>query len=254
MSASVNTGKPVHSATFSGPVLTSQTFKKELNQFIQNCSTHAQAVLRGSVPLDRSAPVVHNHYYSSNSWWWYPLWYPQPVVVMPSNRNSDNQGLLVLLGIAAAAVTGVGLYITGSAIGRFQDARAHLQEAIEFKDKLEDYGDRAPQNEQELVDEAKTLVDLQERVTRRIRDSAVFDIACRAALVAGSALLLVGTMLMIVGATTAAASKMAVVGLSVGAAAAGCMLFEWGLNMTEKRNLYDVQEIQESLVRIKQLK
>jgi hypothetical protein len=239
--------------SFSPPVLTSKTFPLKLADFERKCSNLAHQLLQGTdVPVNVT-PIVHHHHYHS-SLWWYPLWFPQPIVVVPSNRNSDNQGLLVILGLAAAAIAGVGLYITGSAVGRFQEANTKYHEAADFKEQLEDYGDRAPENEQRLVNEAKNLADLQERVTKRIRDSAVFDIACRASLVAGSMLVLFGSVMMLFGTATAAASSMALVGLSVVAAASGCMLFESGMNITEKRNLVDAQEIQEGLAQLKSIK
>lgn len=238
--------------SFSSPVLTSKTFLPKLADFERRCSNLAHQLLQEVDVPANVTPIVHHHYHSS--WWWYPLWYPEAIVVIPSNRESDNQGLLVILGLAAAAIAGVGLYISGAAVGRFQEANAKYHEAAEFKEQLEDYGDRAPENEQHLVNEAKNLADLQERVTKRIRDSAVFDIACRVSLVVGSLLVLFGSVMMLVGTATATASSMALVGLSVAAAASGCMLFESGMNVTEKRNLVDAEEIQEGLARLKHIK
>ena len=158
-------------------------------------------------------------------------------------RRDDESGARVLIGLAAAILGGIALFATGSAIGRCQEARHDLEDTKLAQDKLDLYQREAPQSDQALVNEAKQATDLKARICKRIKDSAIIDLALRVTLLVGCGFGLFAAFAAFPAAYLIAATVTAVT-------AGGAMLFKWGFETTDKQNNRDAMAIRESVRRL----
>ncbi len=239
---------PIASAANFASQAQSETVRSGVSQIAQNAAAFAGRILQGEGPAGGSNRVdVHHHYGYSPYWWFMPYSSPSVVYVGPgadrARRSEEESGQRVLIGVIAMVVGAIALFATGSAIGRCQEASHDLEDSELAKDKLNRYQREAPAGDQALVNEARLATELKARVCKRIKDSAIIDLALRVGLLAGCGLLLAGAF-----ATFPAAFLLA--GAVTSFTAGGAMLFKWGFETTDKQNSRDALAIRDSVRRL----
>jgi len=212
-------------------------FVADLKQFTNNTTNMVRDVLGAqNRPTGRvEGPVVFRTYRSYDPFW--PSVY-QPVYVTSYNPRPREDNSNVLTGIFAAVVVGVTTFFVGQAIGSLEDAERELDNAISEKQKFDGYSKHsATQQERLTATDVVRAAGLKERICRRIKESAITDLILRVGLLAGASLVLIGAIY------TAPAWISS--GLVVSCAATALMLFNWGLNSTDRNNIRDAEELRD---------
>lgn len=219
----------------------SETVRAGVKHIAQNTNNFANHFISANDNQTSSRTVVHHHYgYSYIPSWWY--FYPQPMVVVDGGgRGSNDDGAArLLIALFAAAVGGIALYAVGAAIGRLQASRQDLSDARSAQNLLERYSRVASDNDKQYVEEAKHATSLKVKICKRIRNSAITDLALRIIMGVGCGMLLAGALATSPGCLLLAGSVAI-------ATSGGAMLFKWGLESTDRQNGRDAESIRASV-------
>jgi len=225
-----------------------KTIRTQVQAFAERADTLANEILHrkedGDQPSsNRERTVIIRNYY--NPWYTPFFWspWPQPVYVVShdSHRRDNDNDIRVLVGLVAAVVGGIALFAVGAAIPRYHDSEHELENTHEFQQRLQettiDDGDAA------LIEEAKTAAFFKERVCKRIRNSALADLALRITISIGCGMALGAAL-------TVGSGAFMVAGIVTAFVGGGAMLFKWGLESSDKRNIRDSQALLASVARL----
>lgn len=228
--------------------VSSQAIRNQIHQFAGKAEGLANQILGENSTQSYQGPVIiRNHYHYSP---FYSSWfYPQPSVIIVDGgrgrrQNNDNTASLIL-GIVATLGTLIASYAVGSAIARHNDASLELQDASESLHNFYQYAGYATHNDQEVIQEAIHASSLKQRICARIKNSAVGDLALRITLAVGLGTVAAGAF--------AASPSLLAVGAVLGVISAAAMLIKWGYESSDKSNIRDAQNLQASLIHLKQL-
>ena len=159
-----------------------------------------------------------------------------------TNEQDDRKNILlgVILTVGALVMT----YAVGSALSSYQDADRECENARKSQSEFANYRAYASPSDLPLLEEVRIASSLKDRICSRIKDSAKWDLALRISLTAGLVIGAVGsfTCLPVLG-----------VGLAIGTISAGAMLFKWGFESNDRKNLLDAQELRASVLNLKRL-
>lgn len=234
------------SAEHAGQHYPLQAIRSEVNRFVTKAGDLANQILTENSPKPYQGPVIIRNHYHFTPWHYNP--YPSVIVVgdhCHGRRQKDDDGGRILLGILATVGALIASYAVGSAIVTHQDASSELDEAKQARLKFQEFAMHAVGKDQELVSEALEASHLKKRICKRMKNSAVTDLALRITLAVGLG--------MIAGAAFVAAPQILALGLVSSVVAGGAMLFKWGFESSSSANLRDAQALNESLKRLKQL-
>jgi len=219
----------------------------DVNKFSISANQMAREILatqKGSAPYVGPRVITRYHYWHEP--FWSPSWmFCRPVYVYPSGncsrrRDRDNDGTAFLIGMIATIVGGIALFAVGSGRNTFKEAKCELEDAAASRTKFSDYEQAAHNNtERNVALEAKNAAVLKVRICKRIRDSALKDLVFRVGLVAGCALALAGAIF--------TSPTLITAGLVTGLVVGGSMLFNWGLDSTDKQNINDANKLLEAM-------
>lgn len=245
MVSQISQDKPSNAGFYPIP---KEVVRTEVQNFAEKANYLAEQILAENAPsTNYTGPVViRNHYYSDP--FWIPWYQPRTVVPVPEcrsrsprERERENNAFI---GVVAAVVGGIAIYSMGSAISRERDANSVLEETHEFQNKLTNYQQLAPVEEQPLVAKASEAAHLKERICTRIKNSAAADLCLRTGLFGGCAMALAGVF---------AVPALITAGTITGVVATSGMLFKWGLDSTNGDNIRDAEALKASVKQLSSL-
>lgn len=218
-----------------------------LKKFVGTADILAQDILNKE-PSQQPRPQVIHHYHSGFGYgWstWDPIFYPthRTIVIDSSNNRRDkskekDNGALVVLGVAAVVVGLVATFATGSALSRYNDSKEALNSTHEFASKLPFYSQALQNDDPALVIKANDILPVQERLCKRIKNSAMTDLFLRSVTLGASVATAVGTF-----ATVSPAILTA--GLITGSTAVVGMLFKAGYESVSSNDARDAMLIRD---------
>jgi hypothetical protein len=250
----------------------------DINRFAVSADALACEILNKDAPQQPSYPnyfsnpptIIHNYHYTDSLWFWSPPVRTVHVIHTresdtcnfnnshSTKKESDGTATLALILIAVGGIAAFATYAAGSANARYEDAKQELEETQAFQNKLAVCENAAPKNEKVLIAEAKHLSYLQERVCKRIQDSAAADYYNRIAAVNGAGVAALGAAagyFGVLGTLAAAGTASVCLGTVPGAiiltAAIGNMLFKSGFDTSDKQNNRDALSMRTSILAIK---
>jgi hypothetical protein len=226
-------------------------YNTELGKFKTSAANLANQILADTDNKTYKGPVVIRHYHYGPAFW-SPMFYSHPTVIITDPRaahqyrhDKENENN-ALLGILATVVSGIFLYAIGSAIGRYQDASAELNEADSFfKTSNFENATTTDHKEKAKTEEAARAAQLKGRICNRIEHSALWDLSLRIAGFIGAASLAIGLFFTV--------PPLAIAGTCLLVASLGAMLFKWGLNHEDRYNRSDAVLLNESLHRLNKI-
>jgi hypothetical protein len=211
---------------------TSAEVTTAVRQFVLEADLMAYKILNPNSSAVQDPVVVHHHHYSY--WPYFPIWWEPTTFVVLSDRpvrDSRDSTAFFILGLTAAIIAGVGLFVTGKSLGRYKETTAHLENAVAIKQQLSFYDIEENGN---IVEEVKNIADLQERICNRLRSSLMTDLLLRISLTAAAALTFVGTTFILAGFSPLLSSSLITTSLVIGLAATVGMLFKGGFDNTSQ--------------------
>ena len=221
-----------------------EEMKTAVKQFAVGADLLAARILGDEASQPEQRISVHHHHYSPWSFW--PIWY-QPSVLVVSDRPSSNEGngaALFLLGLTAAILSGVGLYLTGGALKKYQDASRDLVDSLAMHQQLGSYETGEVKSEEyRYIEEAKGLALLQGRLSKRLANSSLIDLALRVSLTAAAIVTFTGTLLAAVGVSSILVPAFIVAGATAALVAGGGMLFRWGMSGLSPRDYREASQM-----------
>lgn len=228
--------------------LSSSYVRSSINQFANKANDLANQLLAPKNSPYSGPVVIRNNYYSYSPFY-SPWFYSHPSVIVVDNgrgrrSNEQNNEKNILLGVVLTVGALVMTYFVGSALSSYQDADRESKEARESQKKFNNYRAHVSPHDLPLLEEVRVATSLKGRICSRIRDSVLWDLALRIGITAGLVAGAVGsfTCLPVLG-----------VGLTIGALSAGAMLFKWGFESTDRKNILDAQELRASVLKLKDL-
>lgn len=228
--------------------LSSNYIRKNINQFAVKAGDLANQLLAPKNTPYNGPVVIRNNYYYSTPYYT-PWLYSRPSVIVVDNGrgkrgNEQDNGKNILLGVALTAGALFMSFFVGSAYSTYNDATRERENARNAHREVANFQGYASPNDYPILNEARIMTSLQDRICSRIKNSAMWDLALKIGVTAG---LVTGA----VGAFTC--PPMLGLGLVIGTASAGAMLFRWGMESKDKMNLLDAQELRASVINLKQL-
>lgn len=218
--------------------------QRQAQEFINKAKAVADDILgeesaSASVPCDHIGRVKVYHYYDYG-WGWGGWGYGSPVYVIDggsrrSRRDDDNDAGRVLIGLVAAVIGGIALYKLGGNINRYRQAEEELSDIRPFHKWAMLNANTASEADRPFFQKVEKIAELDSRIFKRIKSAAAWDLATTVGIVAGSALALLGSVLAVKACITA--------GILVGCAAGAVMLFNWGLDSTDRDQRRDAQAL-----------
>ena len=229
--------------------LSSNYVRSNIKHFADKANDLANQLLAPKNASYNGPVVIRNNYYYSYSPFYSPWFYSRPSVIVVDNgrgrrSNEQDNAKNLLLGVALTVGALVMSYFVGSAFSSYQDADRECTEARESQIKFANYRPYVSPKDFPLLEEARIATSLKDRICSRIRDSAVWDLALRVGVTSGLVIGAVGafTCLPVLG-----------VGLSIGVISAGAMLFKWGFDTNDRKNILDAQDLKASVLNLRQL-
>lgn len=232
--------------------LSSSFVRGKIHQFADKANNLANQLLAPkNASYDGPVVIRNNYYYSYSPFspFYSPWFYSRPSVIVVdrgNGRRSNEQDSAnnILLGAVLTVGALVMTYFVGSAVSSYQDADRECESARRDQREFASYRPYASVDDFPLLEEARVATSLKDRICSRIRNSAAWDLALRVSLTAGLVIGAVGafTCLPVLG-----------VGLVIGAVSAGAMLFKWGFESTDRKNLLDAEALRASVTHLKQL-
>lgn len=232
------------------PPLSSQELRGEVQRFATQANRLASQLIADQAPEPYTGHVVirhHYHHYTPYYTPYYSPWfYPRPSIIVlgdrPAyrNRKEENEAANIALGVFATIGAMFATYAVGLAWARQSDAQNELDETREFQGKMAGAQGNVTAQDQRLVEDAQEAAGLKARICKRIRNSAVSDLALRISLAVG---------LIFVGAGAFAACPPLVgIGLVASMIASFAMVLKWGFDSTDQTNVRDARALQLKLL------